>query len=145
MFINTRIVRTAESQALRVLHRSNAWVVRGLSTHQLARIWPAQQSWNSGPISQGDWDAKSACEEDGVPCLRKPTALADVDWFNREIWAVGVWPITASRAVTLLKQSPVLKKGSGMGARAGLLQLRQFQQHDFGLCYQAVCFDALLN
>ena len=69
---------------------------------------------NSGPISQGDWDAKSACEEDGVPCLRKPTALADVDWSNREIWAVGVWPITASRAVTLLKQSPVLKKGSGM-------------------------------
>ena len=114
MFINTRIVRTAESQALRVLHRSNAWVVRGLSTHQLARIWPAQRIWNSGPISQGDWEAKSACEEDGVPCLRKPTALADVDWFNREIWAVGVWPITGSRAATLLKQSPVLKKGCGM-------------------------------
>lgn len=117
MFINTRIVWTAESQALRGLRWSNAWVVRGLSTHQLARIWPAQQRWNSGPISQGDSDAVRACEEDGVPCVRKPTVLAGLDWSTAtaaKLWAVGGWPITAFRAATLLKQSPVLKKGSGI-------------------------------
>ena len=40
---------------------------------------------------------------------------------------------------------PCPEEGIWDCARAGLPKLRQFQQHCFGLCYEAVCFDALLK
>jgi hypothetical protein len=60
---------------------------------------------------------------------------------------MGGWSLAnhSSQSCYAAEAVPCPEEGIGDGARAGLPTLRQFQQHDFGLCYEAVCFDALLN